>query len=70
MRSRSNPDYTRTLPPSPSIRQAANWLGVDQKTIRRYIASGLLKASRVGPRLIRIDRESLLKLGKPIGNWV
>ncbi|ULN38850.1 helix-turn-helix domain-containing protein [Mycolicibacterium smegmatis] len=59
---------TDTLPPRPSIQQAAAYLGVDPKTIRRYIAQGRIKAARVGPRLIRVDRESLLALAKPIGN--
>jgi excisionase family DNA binding protein len=53
----------------PSIQQAAEYLGVDPKTIRRYIAQGRIKAARVGPRLIRVDRESLLALAKPIGNY-
>jgi excisionase family DNA binding protein len=56
-----------TLPPRPSIQQAAAWLGVDPKTVRRYIAQGRLKAARIGPKLIRVERESLLALAKPIG---
>jgi excisionase family DNA binding protein len=58
---------TEQLPPRPSIQQAAAWLGVDPKTVRRYIAQGRLKALRVGPKLIRVERESLLALAKPIG---
>jgi excisionase family DNA binding protein len=58
---------TDTLPPRPSIQQAAAWLGVDPKTVRRYIAQGKLKAVRIGPKLIRVERESLLALAKPIG---
>jgi excisionase family DNA binding protein len=58
---------TDTLPPRPSIQQAAAWLGVDPKTVRRYIAQGRLNALRVGPKLIRVERESLLALAKPIG---
>jgi excisionase family DNA binding protein len=58
---------TGTLPPRPTIQQAAAWLGVDPKTVRRYIAQGRLKAVRIGPRLIRVERESLLALAKPIG---
>ena len=42
-------------------------LGVDPKTVRRYIGQGRLKAVRVGPRLIRIERESLESSGKPVG---
>jgi excisionase family DNA binding protein len=58
---------TDTLPPRPNIQQAAAWLGVDPKTVRRYIAQGKLKAVRIGPKLIRVERESLLALAKPIG---
>ena len=55
------------LPPRPSIRQAAEFHGVDHKTIRRWIAQGRLTAQRVGPRLIRLDREEVLSLGQRIG---
>jgi hypothetical protein len=40
--------------------------GVDVKTTRRRIALGRLTAYRVGPRLIRVDRASILKLASPI----
>ncbi|ORA17415.1 helix-turn-helix domain-containing protein [Mycobacterium arosiense ATCC BAA-1401 = DSM 45069] len=55
------------LPRHPSIQQSAEYLGVDPKTIRRWISSGLIRAQRVGPRLIRVDRESLLELARPVG---
>jgi excisionase family DNA binding protein len=55
------------LPPRPSIRQAAHYHGVDQKTIRRWIAQGRLSAHRVGPRLIRLERDEVLGLGRRIG---
>jgi excisionase family DNA binding protein len=60
---------TDTLPARPSIQQAAAWLGVHPKTIRRYIAQGRVKAIRIGPRLIRIERESLLAFATPVGNY-
>jgi excisionase family DNA binding protein len=66
-------DVTKTnqtraqLPTQPTINQTADYFGVDVKTVRRWIAHGRLTAYRVGPRLIRIDRESILKLGSPIG---
>jgi excisionase family DNA binding protein len=53
-----------TLPPSPSIQQAADALGVSYMTIRRRINDGTLLAYRIGPRLVRVDRESLLKLAR------
>lgn len=58
-----------SLPYRPSIQQAARYLGVDPKTVRRYIAQGRLKAVRIGPRLIRVERESLVALAKPIGGY-
>jgi excisionase family DNA binding protein len=55
------------LPAPPNINQTAEYFGVDAKTIRRWIAQGRLTAYRVGPRLIRIDRDSIFKLASPIG---
>lgn len=63
----NNNHHVGALPPQPDIKQAAKFFGVDPKTVRRYIADGRLIAYRVGPRLIRIDRESILKLASPIG---
>jgi excisionase family DNA binding protein len=61
---------TTELPPRVSLPQGANYLGCSEKTVRRYIASGKLRAWRIGPRMIRIDRESLLELARPIGGAV
>lgn len=58
------------LPPRPTIKQAANFHGIDEKSVRRYIAQGLLTGYRVGPRLIRLDRDSVLNLGHRIGGVV
>lgn len=55
------------IPTRPTIKQAAEYLAVDPKTIRRYIAAGRLRAYRVGPRLIRVDRDSLIALAQPVG---
>lgn len=55
------------LSPQPDIKETAAYLGVDPKTVRRYIAQGYLTAHRLGPKLIRVDRASILKLGNPIG---
>ena len=54
------------LPKRLSIKQAAEYHGVCDRTIRRAIADGRLKAYRVGKRTIRIDRDSLLALEKPM----
>ena len=50
-----------------SINQAADKAGVHPMTIRRWIADGRLKATRVGPRLIRISAEDLEKVFTPMG---
>ena len=55
------------LPRRLTIQQAAEAKNLSTKTIRRYIASGRLTAYRVGPRAIRVDRESLLDLETLIG---
>jgi excisionase family DNA binding protein len=47
--------------------EAAEYLGVTTRTIRRYISVGLLPASRIrGSRLIRIDRADVDALLRPI----
>lgn len=50
-----------------SIQQAADEVGVNPKTIRRWISDGRLTARRVGPRLIRIERAELDRLMAPVG---
>lgn len=49
-----------------SIGEAADQLGVDPLTIRRWIAHGKITAYRVGPKLIRLDLDEINKLAKPI----
>jgi excisionase family DNA binding protein len=50
-----------------TIRQAADYHQVDIKTIRRWIQQGRITAHRTGPRLIRLDRDSVLNVGRRIG---
>lgn len=52
------------LPSSPSIQQSADFLGVSYNTIRRRITDVTLRAYRVGPRVIRVDRDSLIELAR------
>ena len=56
----------QSLPAVLTIQQAAQAFGTCDKTIRRRIADGSLLAYRVGPRAIRVDRDSLLALARPM----
>ncbi|MGV0772288.1 excisionase family DNA-binding protein [Mycobacterium syngnathidarum] len=48
-----------------SIREAAAEVGVSAECVRHWIAGGLLPAVRVGPRLVRIDRDALASIERP-----
>lgn len=50
------------LTPYLSRAEAAAYLGVTDRTVDRYIASGDLKAVRVGKRMIRIPLTSVESL--------
>jgi len=60
--------YTKRLYPAPdtpipalmTINEAAALTELCDRTIRRRIKDGKLKAHRLGPRVIRIERESFL----------
>ena len=39
--------------------QVAEMLGISERTVARYVAAGLLKAYRVGPKLIRFDPDEV-----------
>jgi excisionase family DNA binding protein len=56
-----------SLPPNPTMRQVAEEYGLSERTIRRYIAEGRIKAYRIGKRCIRIERDSLRALQTPVG---
>lgn len=47
-------------------REAAEKAKVSVKTIERWIAEGRIDAYRYGPRLVRIESESLESLRQPI----
>lgn len=47
-----------------NLRRAAEYVGLDERTLRNYIAAGQLTAYRLGPRQIQIkiiDLEALLR---------
>jgi excisionase family DNA binding protein len=52
--------------PKISVAEAADQRGCSQRTIRRWIAAGILPAYRVGPRLIRIDPRDLDRMARRI----
>jgi excisionase family DNA binding protein len=67
----NKPASRLTDPPVPrrlmSQAEAAEYLGVSTRTIRAYIARGVLKANRIrGSRLIRIDAAELDALVRPV----
>ena len=49
-----------------TIQAAAEHRQISTKTIRRWISTGLIRAERVGPRLIRVDLASLEALSEPL----
>jgi excisionase family DNA binding protein len=56
------------LPALLSIAQVADATGLSTRTIRRRISDETLRAHRIGPRTIRIERDSVLALlVEPIG---
>lgn len=46
--------------------EAAEYLGITDRTLRRMIAAGRLPAYRLGPRLLRIDVADLDALMRPV----
>lgn len=49
-----------------TLKAAAAWYGVSERTLRRRIAEGRLPAYRVGPRSIRVSPEDVAALAKRI----
>lgn len=43
-----------------SIREVAGFLGVSEKSVRRWVAAGLIPASRYGPRALRVNKNDLV----------
>lgn len=50
-----------------SLQEAAEHLGVTDRTLRTMIADGRLKGYRSGPRLIRVDLNEVDDMMKPFG---
>ncbi|WP_311257185.1 helix-turn-helix domain-containing protein [Microbacterium sp. WCS2018Hpa-9] len=51
-----------------TMEDAARYLGVSSKTIRRRIADGTIRAKKFGPRLVRVDMTSLEQSGRSM-SW-
>lgn len=49
-----------------SCATAADYIGVSEKTIRNYIAQGLITGNRFGPKLLRVDLNEIDELMKPV----
>jgi excisionase family DNA binding protein len=60
-------DRGTDLPDPLTPQQAADFHRVDVKTIYRWLDSGLIKGYKIGPKLIRLRRDSVLNLGQPMG---
>ncbi len=46
--------------------EAADYLGVTTRTVRQYVADGVLSAYRLGPKLIRYDMAEVDELLRPV----
>jgi len=55
------------MPQLASLNVAAEFAQVHPRTLRRYIAAGLLPAYRLGPRLVKVDLADVEALFVPIG---
>jgi excisionase family DNA binding protein len=66
---RSNKLQHTDLPALLSITQVADATSLSPKIIRRRISDGTLAAHRIGPRIIRIEKSSVLELlqQSPVG---
>lgn len=42
-----------------TLKEVASRFSVSERTVKRWIADGRIKAYRTGPRLIRVDAHSL-----------
>lgn len=49
-----------------TLKEAAAWYGISERTLRRRIAEGRLPAYRIGPRTIRVTAQDVEALARPI----
>ena len=61
MTARGSPTAAQ-IPPLMSVQRAAEMLDVSPKSIYRYIDEGKLRATRLGPRTLRVYADSVTAL--------
>jgi excisionase family DNA binding protein len=49
-----------------TLAEGGQRLDLSEKTLRRYVAAGILTGYRVGPRALRLDAEEVAALARPI----
>lgn len=59
-------EWSQPTPEWVSLQQAALIYGISVDTLRRRIATGVLPASRIGARIIRVRIEDLDRVCRPI----
>ncbi len=42
-----------------NLREVAAFLGVSERTVRNYVTRGLIPATRIGPKLLRISPDDV-----------
>lgn len=52
------------------LQEAADYLGVSYRTVRRWVSNGTLTAYRAGPRLLKVDTAELASVLHPVGGAV
>ena len=60
------PVPSKTIRTLISVEAAAARLGMNPRSIRRYIAEGILPGYRVGTKLVRVDQADVDSLIRPI----
>ena len=51
---------------APGVKASAAYAGVCEKTIRNWIAAGLITGYRVGPKLIQCDLSEIDRIIRPV----
>ncbi|WP_083911100.1 helix-turn-helix transcriptional regulator [Nocardia takedensis] len=50
------------------LKEAGELVGMHPTTIRRWINRGLLQAVKIGPRVIKVERDDVLAVLRPLEN--